>query len=48
MRVDTLHAPHGREVQPYVCPKCHHTFEAFFELIRHVREAHKEPKGLGR
>ena len=30
----------------YVCPKCFHPFEALFAYIRHVREAHQEPRGL--
>lgn len=43
MRQETLHAPHGREVEPYVCPKCHQEFEALFQFNKHVREAHREP-----
>ncbi len=48
MRVPTLHAEHGREIEPYVCPKCFQPFEALFLLNKHVREAHQEEKGTGR
>jgi hypothetical protein len=40
VRVETLHAPHGREVEPYVCPKCYASFEALFLFRKHVRDAH--------
>jgi uncharacterized C2H2 Zn-finger protein len=46
VRAETLHAPHGREMDPWVCPKCFHPFEALFLYIRHIREAHQEKRGL--
>ena len=49
MKVETLHSPHGRETEPpYVCPRCHHSFQALFIYLRHIREAHQERKGLSR
>jgi hypothetical protein len=32
--------------EPYICPKCFHPLEALFTYLRHMREAHQEPKGL--
>jgi hypothetical protein len=46
MRQETLHAPHGREIAPHVCPKCFQEFEALWLFNKHQREAHQEPKGL--
>ena len=46
MRVETLTAPHGREIDPFVCPKCEREFEALFLLNKHTREEHREPQGL--
>lgn len=45
MKVETLHAPHGREIDGYRCPKCSQEFEALFQFNKHIREAHQEQKG---
>ena len=47
MRVETLTAPHGREIVPYICPKGFQEFEALFTFHRHVKDAHPEKKECG-
>lgn len=44
MRVETLHSPHGREIVPYICPKCFQEFEALFTFHKHVKDTHGEKK----
>ena len=48
MRVETLHAPAGIEVKPFVCGKCFREFEALWLFNKHQRESHQEAKVLSR
>lgn len=40
MRVETLHAPHGRDIESWVCPKCLAVFPALCLYLDHQRKQH--------